>query len=461
MGPVLDLLIVTASNSAQARRFRLELSRLTRRGLLPGIAATHVLPDPRGRRAGSGSSTLLAMQWAAHRFGARGPAGVRQAFAKRRIAIIHCGGDSRRFPAFSARGKVFAPMSAQLGADDSVLSRLVHDLVSIVPRPGQVIVAAGDMMLALHGRGIDLSGPDITVLASPQPHATAARHGVFVAHNGRIRSALQKPTLAQARAAGAVDGRGRLLVDTGVIAFSAAACQALLRSAGAALMQRIATATAPSIDLYDHLMRAAMPGLSLRDYAAPYRAIGQWGDDLARLHRGLRRRRVDAAILDPCSFDHAGTTREYLELLTASQSNVRLHSVSAHDPAHRGRTAIVDSILRRVRLGGDNLVIGLGALGGSIELPHAWCAFEVPLLGQRVVRVLHGLDDDFKTGFDHGGTFGGQPMRRFVSVRGIASMRSSQPTTVLEACGRPNSGRSSRSPKSHAILDSWIACSVG
>lgn len=421
MGPVLDLLIVTASNPVQARRFRLELAGLARRGLLPGIAATHVLPDPRGRRAGSGSSTLLAMQWAAHRFGARGPAGVARALAGRRIAIVHCGGDSRRVPAFSARGKVFAPMPARLGADDSVLSRLLRDLLSIVPRPGQVIVAAGDMMLALDGRGIDLAGPDITVLTSPQPHATAARHGVFVARQGLVRSALQKPTLAQARAAGAIDGRGRALVDTGVIAFSATACQALLRAAGTSLMQRIAAAQAPPIDLYDHVMRAAMPGLSMRDYAAPYRASGQWSGDLARLHRGLRRRRVDAAILDPCSFDHAGTTREYLELLTASSDTTRLHAVVAHEPVRRGRTAVVDSLLDRARLGGDNLVVGLGALGGSIDLPRAWCAFEVPLPGHRAVRVIHGLDDDFKTGLEHGGTIGGQPLDRFLSARGIAA----------------------------------------
>ena len=421
MGPVLDLLIVTASNSMQARRFRLELAGLVRRGLLPGIAATQVLADPRGRRAGSGSSTLLAMQRAAQRFGSRGPAGVARALAGRRIAIVHCGGDSRRLPAFSARGKVFAPMPAALGADDSVLSRLVRDLLSIVPRPDQVIVAAGDMMLTLDGRGVDLSGSDITVLASPQPHATAARHGVFVARNGLVRSALQKPTLAQARAAGAIDGRGRALVDTGVMAFSATACQALLRAAGTSLMQRIAAAQAPPIDLYDHLMRAAMPGLSQRDYAAPYRATGQWNDDLARLHRGLRRRRVDAAILDPCSFDHAGTTREYLELLTACSGAVRLHAVVAHDPARRGRTAIIDSVLDRARLGGDNVVVGLGALGRSIELPRAWCAFEVPLPGHLAVRVIHGLDDDFKTELEHGGTIGGQPLDRFLSARGIAA----------------------------------------
>lgn len=434
MAPVFDLVIVTASNELQAQGYRLELAWRTERGLLPGIAATHVLPDPLGRRAGSGSSTLLAIDWAARRFGARDTAGVARALAERRIAIVHCGGDSRRLPAFSAHGKVFAPMPGAPGGDDSVFARLMRDLVSIVPRPGQMIVTAGDMMLHLEGRGIDLAGPDITVLASPQPHARAKRHGVFVAKGERIHSALQKPSLAAARAAGAVDRHGRLLVDTGVIAFSPATCQSMLRATGPRLMQRIARGDAPTIDLYDHLMRAAMPGLSLRDFAAPYRANGQWHDDLARVHQGLRSRHIHATLLSPCSFDHAGSSREYLELLTrfAKTDHVRLHAravrtalgadgppLGARRTARADRTALVECLLDRVRLGGNNLLVGLGLLGPAIALPKAWCAFEVPLRGQRAVRVLHGLEDDFKTALEHGATFGPQSLVEFLGQRSI------------------------------------------
>ncbi|MBU6209504.1 MAG: hypothetical protein KGR22_06305 [Planctomycetes bacterium] len=449
MAPVFDLVIVTASNELQAQGYRLELAWRTERGLLPGIAAAHVLPDPLGRRAGSGSSTLIAIEWAARHFGAKGTAGVGRALSGRRIAIVHCGGDSRRLPAFSAHGKVFAPMPGAPGSDDSVFAQLMRDLVSIVPRPGQVIVAAGDMMLHLEGRAIDLSGPDISVLASPQPYARAKRHGVFVAKGERVHSALQKPSLAAARAAGAIDRHGMLLVDTGVIAFSPATCQSMLRAAGPGLMRSIARGDGPVIDLYDHLMRAAMPGLSRRDFAAPYRASGQWSDALARLHEGLRARHIHATLLSPCSFDHAGSSREYLELLTrfAKSDHVRLHARArrVHHAAHGqplapgrpqladGRTALVDCLLDRARLGGSNLLVGLGLLGPSIALPKGWCAFDVPLLGRRAVRVLHGIDDDFKTTLDDGATLGGHSLATLLQDRSIAQADVFDPSTTSQS----------------------------
>lgn len=421
MAPVFDLVIVTASNDLQAQGYRLELAWRAKHGRLPGVGQTHVLADPLGRRVGSGSSTLLAIDWAARRFGARRSSGIARALAGRRVAIVHCGGDSRRLPAFSAHGKVFAPMPGAPGTDDGVFSRLMRDLLSIVPRPGQVIVAAGDMMLDLQGRGIDLAGPDITVLASPQSHARAVRHGVFVTDGVRVRSALQKPSLAEARAAGAIDRHGRLLVDTGVIAFSARACHALVRAAGPELLERITRGDAPAIDLYDHVMRAAMPGLSLRTFAAPYRSQGRWNEDIRRLHRGLRGQRIDATLLDPCSFDHAGSTREYLDLLTrlAGTDHPRLHAHVTHARTGRGPTAIVECLLDRARLGGSNLLVGLGLLGRSIALPKGWCAFEVPLRGHRAVRVLHGLADDFKTTLGDGGTFGPQRLAAFLRERAL------------------------------------------
>ncbi|MBM4111478.1 MAG: hypothetical protein FJ254_09015 [Phycisphaerae bacterium] len=423
MDPVFDLVIVTASNDLQAQGFRLEIAWRIERGLLPGIAATHVLPDPMGRRAGSGSSTLLAIDWAARHFGARSTTGIARALSNRRIAIVHCGGDSRRLPAFSAHGKVFAPMPGPPGSDDSVFARLIRDLGSIVPRPGQVIVAAGDMMLGLDGRGIDLAGPDITVLASPQPFARARRHGVLVTKGARVTTALQKPTLAAARAAGAIDRHGKLLVDTGVIAFNAATCQSLLNAAGRELMHRMALGQAPAIDLYDHLMRAAMPRLSLRAFAAPYRATATWNDDLARLHRGLRGRRIDATQLTPCTFDHAGSSREYLELLGrfAKSDHARVLACAGDARIESGPTALVECVLDRVRLGGNNLLVGIGLLGRSITLPAGWCAFEVPLRSRRAVRVLHGIADDFKTVLHDGATLGPHSLAEFLDARSMVA----------------------------------------
>lgn len=430
MAPVFDLLVLTASDATQARGFRMELARRRRDGALAGIGATLVLADPKGKRAGSGSSTLLAVRAAARRFGARTTAQVRACLATRRVAIIHCGGDSRRLPAFAAQGKVFAPLPGPTGTDECVFTRVLSDLLSILPRPGQVIVGAGDMMLSLEGRGVDLCGAGITVLAGRHPHAVASRHGVFVTRAARssglgirrVQSALQKPTLTEARRAGAIDDAGTLLVDTGVMAISADAAGHLLRAAGEPLLTQIEHAQSPALDLYDHIVRAAMPGLSLAQYAAPYRERGAWAPHLARLHRRLRSLRIDAVELSPCRFGHAGTTREYLATIAADspRQGVLLHSTMRKARRLRPHTALVECRSSDVQLAGLNLVVGWSAGHGVLALPSGWCAFETPLRGDSSVLVVHGIDDDFKTAMAGGGTLCGIPLRRVIERHGLS-----------------------------------------
>ena len=57
-----DYVILTASNETQARAYRAQIEQRLSSGQLP--AATHyaVLPDPDGRRVGSGGATLNALR---------------------------------------------------------------------------------------------------------------------------------------------------------------------------------------------------------------------------------------------------------------------------------------------------------------------------------------------------------------------------------------------------------------
>ena len=429
---------MTAATTAQARGYRQELAWRKTHGLLPGIGATMVLADPRGKRVGSGGSTILALDAAARRLGTRRG---RHGPGTRRVAIIHCGGDSRRLPAFSAHGKVFAPVSCPLGDDECVLTKTIADLCSIVPRPGQTIIASGDMMLGLAGHAIDLTGGDVTVLTTPLPFERASRHGVFAVTGSRITSALQKPTRAEARAAGALLAGNRALTDTGVIALTASAAQRLCQTTRP-LLPALKRAALPHIDLYDHIMRAMVLGIGARAYRQPYEQRGVWHDAFGQLRqalRGLGRRtraraslQLHAQVLPHSPFDHAGTTRQYLELLTRGSSSARTVQATLHSRAgtirSRGAYAIVDCDLDTARLGGDNLCVGLGMLGRSIALPRGCCCFEVPLRDGQAVRVLHGIDDDFKTPFGSGGTIGGASFDRFTRQHGLDPQMLLDPT---------------------------------
>ncbi len=419
MSPVLDVLVLTAANEAQAKGYRRELAARRSLGALGGVGATIVVADPRGRRAGSGGSTIWCLLKVATRFGARGLGDIERVLQNRRIAIIHCGGDSRRLPAFSAHGKVFAPMPSTRAEGDTVFDRVVADLLAVVPRSGQILVAAGDVMLGLAEAPTDLHAGDITVAAQRVPFAQAAKHGVFVVRDGRVVHALQKPTREAARVARAVDGRGRVLIDTGLMALSARAAARLVKSVGAHGVRALAAGTATATDLYDHVMRACLAQISAEEFARPYQEVHAWRPEWAGMRRALRGTRVGAVVIGG-QFRHAGTTREYLSLLARTSGNrlTRINSVGAL-VAPRGRVAMVDCGMDRAEVCGDALIVGLGRLGARIALPPAWCAFELPLTGGRAVRVVHGIDDDFKTTVADDGTMGGVPIDEWLADHGV------------------------------------------
>lgn len=70
-----------------------------------------MLPDPDGKRVGSGGATFNVLRYIAEQEPSADPAGL---FKGRRILVIHSGGDSKRVPQYSACGKLFSPVPRQL-----------------------------------------------------------------------------------------------------------------------------------------------------------------------------------------------------------------------------------------------------------------------------------------------------------------------------------------------------------
>ncbi|QKK07251.1 MAG: hypothetical protein HND58_03125 [Planctomycetota bacterium] len=164
---VFDHVVLTASNEGQAAAYRAELAH---RGLhARSTPAATVVPDPRGRRVGSGLSTLLALESLAETWGreaeARGapPADAASLFRDRHVCVIHAGGDSKRLPAYAAHGKIFTPLP--IDAPDprhaTLFDLLLEDFSRIpLPAEGRVVIATGDVYLDLgkHPRGFDSPG---------------------------------------------------------------------------------------------------------------------------------------------------------------------------------------------------------------------------------------------------------------------------------------------------------------
>jgi fucokinase len=288
-----DYLIVTASNERQAEAYRAQLKVRRRLGLLGDARHVLVVPDPGGRRIGSGGSTLYCLmevlsqqlerrpdvarasrpcssvarascpctlptadpsrpdqarpRWPRDARAGRprhvesDPAVWEQVLAELRILIVHAGGDSRRLPSYSACGKIFIPVP---GRNDravylSLFDRLLPTFLAL-PAPsagrGQVVITSGDVLLRFDPTQVRFAQTGVTGLACWAHPQEASSHGVFCCgRNGEVRLFLQKPSIAEQSDQGAIDTRGRSCLDIGVTHLDAATAACLLRLFGAQL----------------------------------------------------------------------------------------------------------------------------------------------------------------------------------------------------------------------------------
>jgi len=189
-----DLVVVTASNAAQARGYRTQVKALA------GVLAPRILvvSDPGGRRVGSLGSTVHVL---------RRIAGL----ACRRVLICHSGGDSKRLPSYAALGKAFVRLS-----DGRSLFEHIVDLMARLPARAGVTVCCGDVIPRLDPARVRFAPKGVTGVAYEDGPWQARRHGVYQVAEPRsaegpfaVSGFLQKPQVA----------RGRFLIDTGVLHF--------------------------------------------------------------------------------------------------------------------------------------------------------------------------------------------------------------------------------------------------
>ena len=124
-----DYIILTASNERQAEGFRAQL----RQRQLPEKTHVAVIPDPEGKRVGSGGATLGVIRYIKEREAALGHDG----FDKLRILVIHSGGDSKRTPQYSALGKLFSPVPHAL-ADGRSSTRFDEFMIAMAGVPSRI-----------------------------------------------------------------------------------------------------------------------------------------------------------------------------------------------------------------------------------------------------------------------------------------------------------------------------------
>ena len=485
-----DLLVLTASDARQASIYRRAVEPLVRNG---SIAADDLLvvPDPGGRRVGSGGATLEAAVRAAEHLENETVRGDFAAiFAGRRVLAVHSGGESRRLPAFAAVGKVLMPLDPHgaRGGPRTMLEAIVESMAATPADPrGQFAIATGDALVDL--AGVDFAGPGVVGVAQLDSLERGSRHGVFVADpDGGVRDMLQKPSADEAKAAGAICRGRRLLVDTGVLSLDPDAISRWLGAAGVrrrgsrsavdagGLLAGVRSGETGPVELYHEVLKAIPTDVAVADFN---RVVGGAASSprrrrLAAWRRGVRGMPFSIRIARGEPFLHPGTTREYLDIVARPDGPVVLGStVATCDLADaeggRGGVVIESSALDGLSptLGGRNLVVGVPALGSiDLELEAGECVFMLPILhpgdssgsgdpgasGEHVdpaaggdrnawIAVAHHEHDDFKTPVASGGTLGGDPITSHPIASWIAAGVDDPATSLRElplwSVGRP------------------------
>ncbi|MHC5114245.1 MAG: fucose pyrophosphorylase domain-containing protein [Planctomycetota bacterium] len=411
--------MITAASRAQARGYAAELRARRRDGRLEATRRTLIVPDPGGRRIGSGASTLLALWRVIARLRRIDPSesDPTAVLAGRRVLILHAGGDARRLPAYAALGKLFTPLPMEIAPDRpaALFDLVLQDLDAVsLPANSGILVASGDVYLDVAKHDVAVTSPGITGFAFAGDLDRARRHGVYVLDDdGAVRALLQKPDEDAARADGAIDASGRLLIDTGLLAIDAATAARWLRLAGVhgrgrgmacgpGPLRDVIDARARPLDLYADILNA--------------RAAGPpW----------LEGRLFHATILPECAFLHLGTSRELLDRLlpdARSCNTLAFNSMIDLGGVHHGRAVLIEGCDGHAELAlpGPNLLVGVPrSLSRRIELPPGWGLVFLPVDRDDWTAILFGLDDDFKTSRGAGGRFGDGSLADFLSRSGV------------------------------------------
>lgn len=398
-----DYIILTASNEAQADAYREQIEERLERGLIPAETKYAVLPDPEGKRVGSGGATFQVMRY----IGEQAPE-EENPFKGRRILVIHSGGDSKRVPQYSAVGKLFSPVPRELpdGRGSTLFDEFIIGMSGVPSRIQEgMLVLSGDVLLLFNPLQIDAQFDGAAAISIKEPVSTGKNHGVFLSDGGdHVKRFLHKQTEERLQEMGAVNVDGNVDLDTGAVIFSSG----LL----GALYGLITTDHKPDdekfhrfcneesrISFYGDFLYPLASDSTLEDFYKEA-AEGSLNDALhdcrTEIWDAIHGFSMKLICLSPAEFIHFGTTGELRQLVTRDvqdyefldwkmqvNSAVTKDGFAAHN-AYVGRRAIVGEGTYVE----NAYVIGTSEVGDGAVLSHVHvCDRRIP-----ADVVLHGVE---------------------------------------------------------------------
>lgn len=449
-----DYVVLTASNEAQAEAFRLQIAGRLEQNLLPAATKYVVLPDPFGKRVGSGGATFNVLRYIAEEYCCEQEACIdskemKNPFLNKRILVIHSGGDSKRVPQYSAVGKLFSPVPRELpdGRASTLFDEFMIGMSGVPSRISEgMLVLSGDVLLLFNSLQIDAQFDGAAAISIKEPVETGKNHGVFLNDgSGYVKNFLHKQTEESLRAVGAVNEHGTVDLDTGAILLNAELLNALyelISTDGKPDEEKFAAFVNDKarISFYGDFLYPLASDSDLEQY---YREKPE-GEDTPELHwcrtriwEALSRFSLKLICLSPAKFIHFGTTKELLHLMADEINDYeflewkeQVASTAGRDRDADASCALYSSYVgRRAKLGRqvylensyvlEESYVGRGSILSNVkirnqEVPEHVVLHGLPLQnGKHVVRI-YGVLDNPKGVYDEDTLFLGTGLRTLV-----------------------------------------------
>lgn len=466
--PHWDYVILTASNDHQAEGFRTQLRVRQEADLLTKQTKFAVVADPEGRRIGSGGATLNVIRYLLEQekfFD----------FSRKRILVIHSGGDSKRIPQYSALGKLFSPVPHQL--PDRRPSTLFDEfMISMSGMPGRIqegmLLLSGDVLLLYNCLQIDFSGKGAAVISFKEDIDMGKNHGVYLlGEDGNVAEFLHKQPIKILREKGAVNIQNYVDIDTGAVLFSTEILFALVgmisengivysNMKGKTLSSQIKEESGlrshnevvniqkfnklvnekVCLSLYGDFLYPMASNSTLEDFYLE-KTEGSYCKELKEartlIWNALRTFRMKLLRPSPAKFIHFGTSREIMQLLSKEIDNYSYFSWNRHVNSNttKKNIAAYDSIISKKASCGENVYLEVShvhstaCIGSNVILSYIDIYDEMipdgvilhglkQMDGRFVVRI-YGIDDNPKGKLEEECSFLGTTLNAFVEKNGL------------------------------------------
>lgn len=416
-----DYIILTASNEAQANAYRNQINKRLEKGLLPLDTHYAVLPDPDGKRVGSGGATFQVLRY----IGEQEPE-AQDPFKGRRILVIHSGGDSKRVPQYSASGKLFSPVPRELpdGRGSTLFDEFIIGMSAVPSRIQEgMLVLSGDVLLLFNPLQIDSQFDGAAAISIKEPVGTGKNHGVFLNDgNDYVKCFLHKQSEERLQEMGAVNTYGQVDLDTGAVLLGNGLLNALYGLITTAhrvdeeKFRKFCNDEA-RISFYGDFLYPLASDSTLEEFyqeAAEGTLNKALYDCRTQIWKAIHEFSMKLICLSPAEFIHFGTTWELRQLVTQDvqdyefidwklqvNSAVSGADYAAHN-AYVGRKAEVGkgSYVENAYVLGDS-VIGEGAVLSHVRIsdrkvPDNVVVHGLELLDGRYVVRIYGVQDNPK-----------------------------------------------------------------